>query len=105
MRDKPCELHLGRMIAPQGRCKFFEFTHLKFEKREDSYIMAPQTIDLSILTLTEVAKLLRCSKTHISNLVNGKVTGMPPLPHLKMGRRVLVRSDWLKSWMESCRVQ
>jgi hypothetical protein len=42
-----------------------------------------------ILTLAEAAAFLRCSKSHLSNLLNGKVLGMPPLPVVRVGRRVL----------------
>ena len=54
-----------------------------------------------ILTLHEVAQILRCSKTHVSNVINGKVAGVPKLTHLAMGRRKLVRRAWLEIWMEA----
>ncbi len=54
-----------------------------------------------VLTLREVAKILRCSKTHVSNVVNGKVGGVPTLAHVRMGRRIVIRSAWLHDWMEA----
>ncbi len=54
-----------------------------------------------ILTLHEVAQILRCSKTHVSNVLAGKVPGVPKLTHLSMGRRKLVRRTWLEVWMEA----
>ncbi len=54
-----------------------------------------------VLTLTEIARILRCSKTHISNVLNGKVAGVPRLAHVAMGRRKLVLREWLDEWMES----
>ena len=30
------------------------------------------------LTIKDVAKLLRCSKTHVQNALRGRVPGMPP---------------------------
>lgn len=56
-----------------------------------------------VLTIEDVAQILRCSKTHVSHLINGKVPGLPPLSHLAMGRRKLVRRDWLDAWMEASR--
>ncbi len=53
-----------------------------------------------LLTLKEVARELRCSKAHVSNVVNGKVRGIPPLTHIAVGRRKLVRREWLERWME-----
>jgi hypothetical protein len=55
----------------------------------------------SILTLNEVASILRCSKAHVSNVINGRVPGMPKLAHLPLGRRKVVRREWLDRWMEA----
>lgn len=54
-----------------------------------------------ILTITEVAEILRCSKAHVQNVLVGKVRGVPMLAHLRMGRRKIVRKDWLDQWMEA----
>ena len=53
-----------------------------------------------ILTIAEVALILRCSKAHVSNLLNGRVAGVPRLTHFCAGRRKLVRREWLDRWME-----
>lgn len=52
-----------------------------------------------ILTLPEVAKRLRCSKGHVSKLLKGRVRGVPPLTHMAMGRRKVVRREWLEAWL------
>jgi excisionase family DNA binding protein len=54
-----------------------------------------------VLTLSEAAVLLRCSKAHMSNVVNGRVQGLPHLPHISLGRRVLIRRIALERWLES----
>ena len=54
-----------------------------------------------ILTIAEVATSLRCSKTHVCNLINGKVAGVPRLPAIEMGRRKLVRRSTLERWMRA----
>ena len=51
-----------------------------------------------ILTLQEVAADLRCSKSQVSNLVNGRIRGVPPLPTNPLGRRLLVRRSALEAW-------
>jgi hypothetical protein len=56
-----------------------------------------------VLTIEDVAAILRCSKAHVSNVLNGKVRGLPRLTHFSMGRRKLVRREWLDRWMESNR--
>jgi hypothetical protein len=44
--------------------------------------------------------ILRCSKTHVSNALAGRVPGIPRLTHLAMGRRKLVRRESLARWMD-----
>jgi hypothetical protein len=52
-----------------------------------------------LLTIHEVARELRCSKTHVQNIIGGKFPDLPPLPILRLGRRVLIRHDGLRAWM------
>ena len=54
-----------------------------------------------ILTLVEVAKTLRVSKTHVCNLINGTVASLPRLPAIVMGRRKLVRRRTLEEWIRA----
>jgi hypothetical protein len=58
-----------------------------------------------ILTLQEVARRLRCSKAHAARLLNGQVAGVPPLAHMEMGRRKVVRGEWLLQWLEASKKQ
>ncbi len=51
-----------------------------------------------ILLIHEVAANLRCSKAHVYNAINGKVTGVSQLPAIPMGRRKLVRRSSFESW-------
>lgn len=53
-----------------------------------------------VLTVSEVAEALRCSKAHVHNLIAGKVRGRNPLPALHLGRRSLVRRTSLNAWIE-----
>jgi hypothetical protein len=55
---------------------------------------------LDSLTVQDVADILRCSKAHALNVINGRVRGVSKLPHLTFGRRKVVRKEWLDSWME-----
>lgn len=45
--------------------------------------------------------MLRCSKAHVHNLINGKVPGAQPLPCLHLGRRRLVRHESLLRWLKA----
>jgi excisionase family DNA binding protein len=51
-----------------------------------------------ILTVKEAALMLRCSKAHLCNVLNGKVAGVPHLPAVRIGRRVLFHGDSLEQW-------
>jgi excisionase family DNA binding protein len=57
------------------------------------------TLPPAVLTVREVAAELRCSKAHVHNIIAGKVHDLPPLPVLRIGRRVLVRQDALSRWL------
>jgi Helix-turn-helix domain len=67
----------------------------------DEPTMASPLSTNSVLTVAEIAFELRCSKAHVHNIITGKVPGLPPLPVLRIGRRVLIRRDGLKAWMLS----
>ena len=67
---------------------------VEFEKDVSVMHEAPE-----VLTINEVAQILRCSKAHVCNAINGKVRGVTPLPAISMGRRKLVRRPALDSWL------
>ena len=52
-----------------------------------------------ILNLAEAAKLVRCSRAHLCNVISGKVRGIPHLPTVRIGRRVLFRRESLEQWL------
>lgn len=59
----------------------------------------PQNHLPNLLTLTEAAAYLRCSKPHLSKLTRGKVRGTKILPTIRLGRRVLIRKTTLLEWL------
>lgn len=52
-----------------------------------------------MLTLKEAADVIRCSKAHLQNVIKGRVENVPPLPHVRIGRRILVRRESLDKWL------
>jgi excisionase family DNA binding protein len=52
-----------------------------------------------VLTLEEAADLLRVSKSHLLNILHGRVRGVPPLPQLAIGRRIIIRRESLERWL------
>jgi hypothetical protein len=53
-----------------------------------------------LLTLTEAALELHCSKAHVSNLIRRRVPGVPALPAVRLGRRVYVRRKSLARYLD-----
>ena len=56
--------------------------------------------DFDLLTTAQVAALLHISKAHVCNLAAGRVAGCSQLPALRLGRRMLVRRQALREWIE-----
>ena len=53
-----------------------------------------------VLTLEQAAAYLRISKAHLSNVIRGKASGVPPLRHVRAGRRLLIKREWADHWLE-----
>jgi excisionase family DNA binding protein len=58
-----------------------------------------------VMTLKQTAAYLRISKAHLSNVINGKVPDVPPLRSFRVGRRVLIRREWVDEWMEAAHLE
>jgi hypothetical protein len=58
-----------------------------------------------ILTIREVAQVLRCSKAHVRKALNGWIRGVPQLDHLSLGRRKLIPGYWFDQWLEESRTK
>jgi len=58
-----------------------------------------------ILTISEVAQVLRCSKAHVHKALIGRIAGVPQLAHLSLGRRKLIPRDWFDQWLEENRAK
>jgi hypothetical protein len=54
-----------------------------------------------VLNLAEAAVLVTCSRAHLCNIVHGKIPGIPLLPTVRIGRRVLFRRESLEHWLEA----
>jgi len=57
----------------------------------------------SVMSLKQAAAYLQVSRAHLSNVINGKVFGVPPVRSFRVGRRVLIKREWIDEWMESGR--
>jgi excisionase family DNA binding protein len=52
-----------------------------------------------ILRLSESAEYLRMSRSHLLNILNGRLAGIPPVPYIRLGRRLLFRRTALDGWL------
>jgi len=57
-----------------------------------------------VMTLKQAAAYLQVSKAHLSNVINGKVPGVNPPRTFRVGRRILIKREWVDGWMESAHV-
>ena len=48
----------------------------------------------------KTAAFLGCSKAHVQNLIRGRVSGLPALPYVPLGRRKMIRPASLEEWLE-----
>ena len=54
-----------------------------------------------VLTLEQTAHYLQLSKAHLSNVIRGKVIGVPPLRSFSVGRRILFKREWIDDWLDA----
>jgi excisionase family DNA binding protein len=69
----------------------------------DAVSKTPATPDDSqrVLTVSEAARELRCSKAHVHHLIAGQVVGVRPLPSLWLGRRRLILRASFEEWLRT----
>jgi hypothetical protein len=58
-----------------------------------------------MLTVSEIAEELRCCKAQVHRLLGGKVSGVPRLPSIALGRKKVVRRSSLESWKQQNEAQ
>jgi hypothetical protein len=54
-----------------------------------------------VLSLKQSEAYLQVCKAHLSNAIDGKVSGMPPVHSFRLGRRVLSKREWIDKWLET----
>ena len=54
-----------------------------------------------IFDVQKAAEYLSCSKSHLSNILNGKVANVPPIPHVPAGRKKLIRRAAIDEWIKA----
>jgi excisionase family DNA binding protein len=54
----------------------------------------------AVMTLKQAASYLQVSKAHLSNVINGKVRGVAPVRSIRLGRRILIKREWIDEWLD-----
>lgn len=52
-----------------------------------------------IMDIKAAASYLGVSRSHLSHLLAGKVRGVPAIPHVRAGRRALIRRAVIDQWI------
>jgi len=53
-----------------------------------------------VMSLKDAAAYLQVSRAHLSNVINGKVPGVAPVRCFRLGRRILIKREWIDEWLE-----
>lgn len=64
-----------------------------------SVVTETKGLSKELLDLAEVRHRLKCSKSHLSNIINDLVPGLPKLPVVALGRRKYVLEPTLDEWV------
>ena len=52
-----------------------------------------------IMDIKTAANYLGVSRSHLSHILAGKVPGVPVIPHIRAGRRALIRRAVIDKWL------
>lgn len=68
---------------------------------EDDVVTASTHVlgDREIMDIRTAAKYLGVSRSHLSHILAGKVAGVPVIPHVRAGRRALIRRAVIDRWL------
>jgi hypothetical protein len=56
-------------------------------------------VDREIMDIKAAANYLGVSRSHLSHILAGKVSGVPAIPHVRAGRRALIRRVVIDRWL------
>lgn len=90
-------LRESRLLGARSFLKLRTGSGTTVRKRK---VMSEFSDKFDLLTLTDVAELLHCSKAHVGKVLDGRVTGCAAIPCIRLGRRKLVRRESLAGWLE-----
>ena len=71
------------------------------DEAEDGTVNASTQVftDREIMDIKAAANYLGVSRSHLSHILAGKVAGVPAIPHVRAGRRALIRRVVIDRWL------
>ena len=70
------------------------------KRRAGTVISGTQAFDhREIMDIKAAASYLGVSRSHLSHILAGKVAGVPAIPHVRAGRRALIRRVVIDRWL------
>ena len=71
------------------------------DEAEDRVVNASTQVfsDREIMDIKAAASYLGVSRSHLSHILAGKVSGVPGIPHVRAGRRALIRRVVIDRWL------
>jgi len=83
-----------RSTSDKRRCT--EKRRLQYQEQKQS----EEQQQNEILDVRGAAAYLHCSPSHVSNILNGRIPNLPPIPHVRAGRLRLIRKESLIEWFK-----
>lgn len=69
------------------------------ENRSNGGMKPSSSTRQEILDIKAAADYLGVSRSHFSHMLAGKIPGLPAIPHVRAGRRALIRRAVIDDWL------
>jgi hypothetical protein len=94
--------HRGGTMSSADRIRFERPLQVPLRSKPPSQSRTTATSDhdTDVLDMKGAADLLHFTPSFLSKIINGKVAGTPPIPHIRVGRSRRFRRESVLKWLE-----
>jgi len=90
----------GRAMVGRGDVQALDEKYEDFETEDGTMSARNQAIAYrEIMDIKAAANYLGVSRSHLSHILAGKVPRVPVIPHVRAGRRALIRRAVIDRWL------